>query len=74
MQPLEQHYQPEKVASFIIRYGKVNGSAWWNPKLKWLNLTDPQFRRLEPELKSNGVKVITVDFTATEPSYEGLIS
>ena len=74
MPALEQRYQSEKVASFIIHFGKANGSAWWDPKLKWLNLTEQQFRRLETELISKGVRVITIDYTASEPSYEGLVS
>ena len=60
VEKLEKLNKVNKTAVFTLRHGKVSGTAFWNDSLTWENLSLNEYKRLEAELKAEGVEVINI--------------
>ena len=68
----EKAARPKRTALFIISEGKASGSAWWNDRLKWANLTRPEHEQLTADLASEGVEIINLDIIVAHAKGQGV--
>jgi len=64
---LESKEQEKRTAVFIVSRGKASGSAWWSEKLRWEDLSKPEFETLKQELEADGVEVIEINLVPVFP-------
>ena len=67
LQKLEAKHKPQRTALFVIHEGKASGTAWYDPRLVWEDLSKVELESLQGELASEGVEVLTINAKSVLP-------
>lgn len=64
---LEQRYKAKRIVCFSVVNGKASGSAWWDDRLCWKDLSRGELEALQAKLEGEGVEVMVIQCVSVLP-------